>query len=281
MSKGKIYIEIPRSKVNDTEIEENLDFNRNLSKDNLSLVSIIIPLYNEENSIKNVLTRIPNHHKYEIILVDDGSTDSSMEKAKEIKNRTIKIVKHEENQGYGATILTGVKHAIGNIIVTMDSDGQHNPEEIPFLINPIINKCADIVIGSRYLGKSKYKIPLYVRVGEKFIGISLRLLYHSRIGNNQSGFRAFSRYSLKIFKDMRYTKFGLCTETLFKAASNDLKIVEIPISINARKYGQSHVNLIKIVRSILTCIMIYGLKRFRILNLISKLILEEIKNKLN
>ncbi|KKK47851.1 hypothetical protein LCGC14_3151030, partial [marine sediment metagenome] len=87
------------------------------------LISVVIPLYNEENTISNVIERIPNHHQYQIILVDDGSTDTSVKKVREISNREIKIIKHEKNQGYGAALLSGFKHATGDIIVTMDSDG--------------------------------------------------------------------------------------------------------------------------------------------------------------
>ncbi|MFX0036720.1 MAG: glycosyltransferase family 2 protein, partial [Candidatus Hermodarchaeota archaeon] len=100
-------------------------------QNNAPLFSVIIPLYNEENTIKNVIQRIPNHQQYEIIIVDDGSTDNSIKKVQEINNRAIKIIKHEKNQGYGAAILTGFEHAIGDILITLDSDGQHNPEEIP------------------------------------------------------------------------------------------------------------------------------------------------------
>jgi len=137
----------------------------------MPLISIIIPLFNEENTIKDVIERIPNHQQYEIILVDDGSTDNSIKKVQEIKDREIKIVTHPKNKGYGEAVLSGFKHATGDILVTLDSDGQHNPEELPNLIKPIINKKADITIGSRYLGKCNYKMPLYVQVGAYFVQI--------------------------------------------------------------------------------------------------------------
>ena len=87
------------------------------------LVSIIIPLYNEESSIKNVIKRIPNNFNHEIIIIDDGSTDNSLRKIKEIENSEIKIIRHKENRGYGAAIMSGIRYAQGDIIVTMDSDG--------------------------------------------------------------------------------------------------------------------------------------------------------------
>ena len=118
--------------------DNSVHINHNL-KTERPLISVVIPVYNEEKSIKNVIDRIPNHQQYEIILVDDGSTDKSFEKVKVIKNRHIKVVKHNINKGYGAAILTGIKSTTGNIIVTLDSDGQHCPEENPKLIHPIMN----------------------------------------------------------------------------------------------------------------------------------------------
>ena len=228
------------------------------------LISIVIPLYNEENSIKDVIDRIPNHSSYEIVIVDDGSTDNSVKRIKEITNREIKIIHHEKNQGYGAALLTGFKHATGDIIVTMDSDGQHNPEEIPYLIKLIINNQADIVIGSRYLGKFNYKYPLYARVGSYFIKVFFRMLFLQRVNDNQCGFRAFKKESIKILRNIRYSGMGFSTEILFKAAFNQLKIVETPVTANPRQYGTSDVNLVRILRSVSFCILYYILRKMEI-----------------
>ena len=259
--------------------DNSIHINHHL-KSERPLISVVIPVYNEEKSIKNVIDRIPNHQRYEIILVDDGSTDKSFEKVKVIKNRYIKVVKHKSNKGYGAAILTGIKSATGDIIVTMDSDGQHCPEEIQKLIKPIINKQADMVIGSRYLGQCNYKIPLHTRVGEYFIDFFLWLLFGKNVKNNQSGFRAFNQRSLEVFNDFIYNKFGLCTEMLFKAALNKLKIKEIPITMNPRKYGTSSIQLVKIFLSVFSCIIIYGLKKFKLLEIVPQVICRKLSGRL-
>jgi len=251
-----------------------------LSEIGNNLISIIIPMYNEEHSIKNVLRRLPNYQNYEILIIDDGSTDNSLRKVMTIKNKEIKIVKHEKNRGYGAAILTGFKEAKGNIIITLDSDGQHNPEEIPKLILPITNRLAEIVVGSRYLGNCAYRIPSYTRVGEFFINLILRLFYNQNVGNNQSGFRAFKKETLKIFDNLIFNNFGLCTEILFKAAYHGFRIIEVPVIINQRKYGGSYVNLIKLVISISTCILISTLEKFKLLRFIPKLIALKLKKRL-
>ncbi len=244
------------------------------------LISVIIPIYNEENSIKDVIERIPNHRNYEIILVDDGSTDNSLEKVKLIRNRQIKVVKHNINRGYGAAILTGIKSATGDIIVTMDSDGQHCPEEIPKLIQPILENKADLIIGSRYLGQCNYKVPFHTRFGESFIDFFLWFLFNQNVRNNQSGFRAFRMGHLNIFDDLIYDNFGFCTEIIFKSALNGLRIKEIAITVNPRKYGASYVRLLKIFMSISSCIFIYSLKKIRILNFIPQTISRRLSYKL-
>ncbi|TXT64884.1 MAG: putative Dolichyl-phosphate beta-D-mannosyltransferase [Promethearchaeota archaeon] len=230
--------------------------------------SIVIPLYNEEKSIKNVLKNIPNHDYFEIVVVDDGSTDSSIKKVKTVDDPRIKIVSHQKNKGYGAAILSGFQKAKGDIIVTLDSDGQHDPQEIPNLMKPLLLNKADIIIGSRYLGKCNYKVPYYTRLGEYIIKNVLQTLFHQFVGNNQSGFRAFKREHAFLFENIMFRGFGLCTEILFKAGLNRLRVREVPITIASREFGASYVNIIKILYSILLCISIYSLKKIKLYKLI-------------
>jgi len=228
------------------------------------LISVIIPVYNEENSIKDVIERIPDLLNYEIILVDDGSTDNSVLKIKEIEKDNIIILQHQKNLGYGAALITGFKNATGKIIVTLDSDGQHKPEEIERMIIPILQDKADLVIGSRYLGDCDYKVPLCTRIGEYFVKICILGLFHQRVGNNQSGYRCFRKEILNVLNDNLLVGMGFTTEFLLECAINNLKILEIPISINQREHGTSYVNLANLFKSILNCIAIYYLKRSKL-----------------
>ena len=228
------------------------------------LISIVIPLYNEENSIKALLESFPNHYRYEIIIVDDGSTDKSIQKIKEVDNLDIEVIQHDRNLGYGAAIKSGFDHAKGDIIVTMDSDGQHDPKEIPNLVKPLISNKADLIVGSRYLGKCRYKIPLHTRAGEFFIKTSLWFLYNQKVYNNQNGFRAFKKESLDIFRNLRSNGMGFTTELLFESAYSGLKIVEIPITVSSRRYGTSYIKLLSLTRFICSCVIIYTLRKFRL-----------------
>jgi len=244
-------------------MNENVNYNKNyLMQFNQPLISIILPVYNEEKSIKSVINRIPEIINCEIIIVDDGSTDKTIQKIKEIDNPNIKILKHTKNQGYGAAILGGLKHAQGDIIVTIDSDGQHNPEEIPYLIKTILNNKADIAIGSRYKGKSNYNYPLYRRIGEFVIKVIIWIFFYQEIANNQSGFRAFKSSIKYIFNDMNHKGMEFTTEFLFRAYSNELKIKEVPISVNARVHGSSKVKNNQILRGVCGSIIRYFRKKF-------------------
>ena len=267
---------IQKSDIETFKEEYEAEFNEFREIQDHLLISIIIPLYNEEKTIKNIIKRIPNHYKHEIIIVDDGSKDNSVHEVLKIKKENIKLIRHIENRGYGAALLTGIKYAKGDIIITLDSDGQHNPEEIPILIQPILDNSSDIVVGSRYKGKSNYRVPFHTRAGEFVIEKSLWYLFHQKIGNNQSGFRALRRETLKLFDNAIFSKFGLCTEILFKAAQNGFRIEVVPILVNERKHGVSYNNVIEIFKSICSIIFLYFLKRIRIGKVIPKPIWEKI-----
>ncbi|MBD3196373.1 MAG: glycosyltransferase [Candidatus Lokiarchaeota archaeon] len=245
--------------IEDTEHE--ISSKPNSSIDKRPKISIVIPLYNEEKTIKKVLKKIPNDPYYEIIVVDDGSIDNGIKKITELNDNRIRIISHSTNIGYGAAIKTGVKYSCGEIVVTIDSDGQHDPSDISKLIKPIIQDKADLVIGSRYLGNCCYKVPLYTRLGESVINLVLRLLFRQKVKNNQSGLRAFKKENDYILERLKNKGMGFTTEMLFQSGFNKLRIKEIPITVFPRKFGVSYVNLIKIVKSISFCITRFLFKK--------------------
>ena len=260
--KSNLVNQTIHEKYQESQLEGSDSYPSQLINSDL-LISVIIPFYNEENSIKNVIERIPNHRNYEIILVDDGSTDKSVLRIKEIEKDNIILLQHQKNLGYGAALITGFKNATGNIIVTLDSDGQHKPEDIEKMIKPILQDKADLVIGSRYLGDCDYRVPLLTRIGEYCVNICILTLFRQRVGNNQNGYRCFRKEILNVLNDNIYVGMGFTTEFLFECAHNKLKILEVPISLDPRKHGTSYVNLAKIFKSILNCIIIYYLKRYK------------------
>ncbi|MCJ7649199.1 MAG: glycosyltransferase family 2 protein, partial [Candidatus Lokiarchaeota archaeon] len=235
----------------------------NTSKESV-LISIILPVYNEENTIGDILHDLPHHPFVEIIVIDDHSTDASLKEIEKVrKNRRINVLRHKLNKGYGATIMTGFKIAMGRIIVTMDSDGQHSPDDLYHLIKPILDGTSDFTIGSRYLGSYHYRLPLSTRFGEVLTEKLLRLFFGVNILNNQNGFRAFRRDIIPIFDNMRYFGYAFCTEQILIATSFGYKITECPIKVYDREYGSSKIVLWKLALDIFSSMFIYALKNLK------------------
>ena len=230
------------------------------TKDSI-LLSIIIPVYNEQDTIERVLKSLPRHKSIEIIVVDDHSTDDSIKKIKEAtKYNNIHIIKHKINRGYGAALNTGIKLSRGDIFITMDSDGQHQAKDIINLVKPIIEGEADITIGSRYKGSYNYELPIATRFGEAILEIGIRFFFAQKVKNNQSGFRAFHRRTFKIFKGIIFTGYAFTTELILSAALHDFRIKEVPIDLSGRTFGSSYIILYKLLFSLFLCMYLYILK---------------------
>jgi len=229
------------------------------------VISIVIPLYNEEKTIRKVLDSLPNYDSIEIIVVNDHSTDNSLNEIEIVQSyRNINVINHKTNRGYGAAIMTGIKHAKGKVIVSMDSDGQHSPDDLFALIKPILDERADYTIGSRYLGTYFYQLPLSTRLGELFVEKLIRIFFGKKIMNNQNGFRAFNRKILPIFNDLKYNGYAFCTEQLLKTSLEGYKIKECPIKVYDRKYGTSHIILSKLAINMVSLFFNYIIKKIRI-----------------
>lgn len=190
-------------------------------------LTAILPAYNEELCISSIIL---GSKKYvdKVIVVDDGSTDNTAEIA---GLAGAEVIRHSFNKGKGAALRTGfeaVKES--EIIVTLDSDGQHNPEEIPKLISPIINGEADIVNGSRYISGNKKDTPSYRRIGQTVLDKATNLGSGLDITDSQSGYRAFAIYTIPVFK-FNCRDFSIESEMLIDAANAGLQIKEVEIGV--------------------------------------------------
>ena len=188
-----------------------------------------IPAYNEEKTIAKVVI-LTQKYADKVIVVDDGSTDMTAEIAQKLGAI---VLKHNKNMGKGAALKTALQKAKQlnpDIIITLDADGQHNPNEIPKLIKPILEGKADMVIGSRYAKGAKTNIPTYRKIGLTILGIlskgSIRI-----VKDTQSGFRAFKAKYIDILSSYQAKGYGVETEQLAIAQKHRLKIVEVPVTI--------------------------------------------------
>lgn len=209
-------------------------------------ISIVIPAYNEEHTIRNLLLGIHetfNSGHAEIIVVDDGSSDNTAKISSSING--VRVIRNEKNLGYGAAIIRGMLESKGEIIVTIDGDAQNKPEEIKNLISPILKNKCDFVVGARHNGMTIAPIPFFKRVSEKVVFYILKFIYNIEISYSQSGFRGIKRKVLRRVMPLYEYKFSFSMELLMKTIKNGFRIKEIPITIMARPHGCSRVNLLK------------------------------------
>jgi len=198
-------------------------------------ILVAMPAYNEERYIGSVVLKAKQYAD-EVIVLDDGSTDDTSEIAR-LAGAT--IIRHEENKGYGAAIqslLAEAKKKNPDILVLLDADSQHNPDEIPSLIKPIISEGSDLVVGSRK--QQKGKIPGYRRIGLRVISYFSGILSGEKVFDSESGFRAFSPKAVAELK-LKQRGFAVVAEMIADAAEKGLKITEVPISIIYTKDGST------------------------------------------
>jgi glycosyltransferase involved in cell wall biosynthesis len=199
--------------------------------------NVIIPALNEAESLRHVLSNIPNEAVSEVILVDGGSTDDTVG----IANAGGARVVIEKQLGYGQACTTGVNYAEGDILVFMDGDGADNPRQIPALINPIMTGQADMVLGSRLAGDiTPGAMPWHQRVGNQLSAKLIQLLYELPI-TDLSPFRAVSREKL-LTLDLQDMTYGWPTEMIVKAARQEWRILEIPVNYRPRIGGESKIS---------------------------------------
>lgn len=188
---------------------------------------VIIPAFNEEVAISSIVKRSMKYAD-EVLVVDDGSTDRTFQIAKDAGAR---VIKHYNNLGKGISLKDAFAEVKGyDIVVTIDGDGQHNPDEIPDLIRPILENRADLVNGSRYLDGFDDETPAYRRVGQRVLDIATNVTSGTHVTDSQSGFRAFSGKTIPYFR-FRDTGFGIESEMLADVAENNFRIVEVPITV--------------------------------------------------
>lgn len=207
-------------------------------------LSIIIPVYNEEKTILQILERVRRVSfpvKKEIIIVDDGSSDSTREKLKTIKD--LKVILHKKNQGKGAAVKTGIKNSTGDYIIIQDADLEYDPNQIIDLLLPILNKKAKVVYGTRIkrlpnLSKEERTLQFLIHYfGNRFLSLVTSVLYGQWITDMETCYKLFPKNALNGVK-LNAKGFELEPEITAKLSKKGFKIFEVPISANPRGYDE-------------------------------------------
>lgn len=204
-------------------------------------LSIVVPCYNEVNTISQLIDKVRQSLKreIEIIVVDDGSTDGTIDiLRKEITSKVDKIIYHPRNTGKGAALRTGFSEATGDVVVVQDADLEYDPVELELLMEPILEDKADVVFGSRFMSGRPHRVVYFWHyVGNRFLTILSNMLTNINLSDMETCYKMFRRdiiQSISIQED----RFGFEPEITAKIARSDCRIYEVGISYYGRTYEE-------------------------------------------
>lgn len=202
-------------------------------------LSIVIPVYNEQAFLKDVVRRVEAvDYEKEIILIDDCSTDGTQKILEQYKDREgFQVFFHSRNRGKGAALRTGFSQATGDVVIVQDADLEYDPKDYGVLLEPIIDGRADVVFGSRFLGGSHRVLFYWHYIGNKLLTTLSNIFTNLNLTDMETGYKAFS---IKVIDSITLTcdRFGFEPEITSKIAKKNFRIYEVPISYSGRDYSE-------------------------------------------
>jgi len=225
-------------------------------------LTVIVPIFNEKNSILEIYERIKSVNiDKEIILVDDCSIDGTRDIIKNLGADDIKVYFHEENMGKGAAIRTGFQKATGDILLIQDADLEYDPAEYPKLLKPILDGKADVVFGSRFAGGEAHRVLFFWHmVGNKFLTLLSNMFTNLTLTDMETGYKVFKREVYEKIS-IEENRFGFEPEITAKVAKLRARIYEVGISYSGRSYAEGKKIGWKDGLSALRCIIKYNVFR--------------------
>ena len=203
-------------------------------------VSIIIPCFNEKNTVEALLDNVNQDSFFdkEIIVIDDFSTDGTREILKKINDKYTKLILNESNFGKGYCIQRGIKEAIGDIILIQDADLEYSPTDYKKLIDPITNGDADVVFGSRFVGSQQTRVLYFWHtVGNKFLTILSNMFTNLNLTDMECCYKVFKKDVIHQIK-LKENRFGFEPEVTAKLSKMNIKIYEVGVKYFGRKYSE-------------------------------------------
>jgi glycosyltransferase involved in cell wall biosynthesis len=226
-------------------------------------VCIIIPAYNEENSVPNVIRKILRLHPFfTVLVINDGSSDRTSAVAKAAGADVITL---PQNLGIGGAVQTGYIYAAKNgydIAIQVDADGQHKPEELDKIIAPIIRNEADMVVGSRFVERTSYQSSAGRRTGIVILSSLVSLFARQSLKDVTSGFRAINRKGIEMFAKDYSTDYPE-VDSLILAKKKKLRIQEVSVEMEQRHTGTSSITMIKSAYYMIKVTLSIMMKSFR------------------
>jgi glycosyltransferase involved in cell wall biosynthesis len=202
-------------------------------------VCVLIPVFNEAQTIREIIRRVQQTSLVdEILVVDDGSTDGTRDILRQLDEQDgVRIILHDHNQGKGAAVRTGIQNATQDVILIQDADLEYDPRDYPVLLRPLQEGIADVVYGSRFLGGARRPVFFWNMVANKTLTFLTNILYNNILSDMETGYKVFRR---EIVKDMvlRSHRFDFEPEFTAKILKRKVRLYEVPISFNPRDWSQ-------------------------------------------
>lgn len=200
-------------------------------------LSIVIPVFNEKNTIKEILRQVRavdlGDIDKEIIVVDDCSTDGTIDILKLEVDSSLKVLYHKQNQGKGAAVRTGFASATGDLIIIQDADLEYDPEDYMKLIQPVLKGKATVVYGSRFTGERRNMLYWHY-LGNRFLSLVTNVLYNTTISDMETCYKLFTKEALEGLV-IKANKFDFEPEITAKILRKGIRIYEVPISYTGRE----------------------------------------------
>jgi glycosyltransferase involved in cell wall biosynthesis len=227
-------------------------------------LSVVMPVYNEEKTVAKVIERVlAQRPVQELIVVDDCSNDGSWRVLQGLEqlDKRVRLIRHEKNQGKGAALRTGIRHAAASVVIIQDSDFEYNPAEYYLLLGPIVSGKADVVFGSRFTGSGAHRVLYYWHsVGNKFLTTLSNMATNLNLTDMETCYKTFRREVLEKI-EIEENRFGFEPEITAKVSKLKVRIYEVAISYHGRTYEEGKKVNWRDGFSALRCILKYNLLR--------------------
>ena len=204
-----------------------------------TLLSVIVPVFNEHNTVGEIIRRIRAVElpiDLEVVVVDDGSSDGSTQVLKALEDSTVRVIVHPHNQGKGAAVRTGIERARGDLVLIQDADLEYDPDDWGRLLSPMFKGKAEIVYGSRFTGERRNML-FWHWVGNRFLSLVTNVLYNTTLSDMETCYKLFDRKVLDRFT-IESSGFELEPELTAKALRLGYRIYEVPISYAGREFHE-------------------------------------------